>query len=187
MGNRNGWYPCDKLGHMPGVGEGDGKWTVEEPAAHAIRNSSSFLRAGNVKSSKKKSPGWRKPPGPRSLCLLPWRENCSVAVLWCMVETMAGLERYRQGPGQVMVRHSLSGAQLSEIYWKGWECWQAHKQHCPPSWCPLFPSSQKENGSSTKWAKNVLICQPRAWKDREGEKRNTFSHDSQEWPGLTWL
>lgn len=41
--------------------------------------------------------------------------NCSVAVLWCMVETMAGLGRYKQGAGQVMVRHSLSGAQLSEV------------------------------------------------------------------------
>lgn len=40
-------------------------------------------------------------------------ENCSVAALWCMVETMAGLGRYRQGAGQVMVRHSLSGAQPS--------------------------------------------------------------------------
>lgn len=42
--------------------------------------------------------------------------NCSVAALWCMVETMAALRRYRHGAGQVMVRHSLSEAQLSEIY-----------------------------------------------------------------------
>ena len=42
--------------------------------------------------------------------------NSFVAALWCMVETMAGSGRYRQGAGQVMVRHSLSGTVVPEGY-----------------------------------------------------------------------
>lgn len=37
---------------------------------------------------------------------------------------MARSGRCRQGAGQVMVTHSLSGALLSEGYYRGWECWQ---------------------------------------------------------------
>lgn len=37
---------------------------------------------------------------------------------------MARSGRSRQGAGQVMVTHSLSGALLSEGYCRGWECWQ---------------------------------------------------------------
>lgn len=38
--------------------------------------------------------------------------NCSVAALWCMVQTMAGLGRCRAGDGQTLP----FWAQLSEIY-----------------------------------------------------------------------
>lgn len=110
--------------------------------------------------------------------------NCSVAALWCMVETMAGLGRYRQGAGQVTVRHSLSGAQLSEVSWRGWECWQAHKQHCPPLWCHLLPSSQGENGSGTKWAKKALACSASPGHGKTGRERRQTPFPTT--PGTAW-
>lgn len=114
--------------------------------------------------------------------------SCSAAALWCMVETMAGLGRHRQGAGQVVVRHSLSG--LSSLrFTEKVGSWHAHKQHCPPSQChfasKLIKGGQVQHRMGQKGSE--LLCQPRAWKEREGEKRNTFSHDSQEWPGLIWL
>lgn len=83
---------------------------MEEPAASAIGNYSKVelaLSTGDVKSSKKFS---RMKKTTRTLVIVSvaMEGNSFVAALWCMVETMTGLGRFRQGTGQVMVRHSLS-------------------------------------------------------------------------------
>lgn len=91
-------------------------WTVEEPAAGAIGNHGKVeltLWTGDVKSPKKFS---RMKKTTRTLVIVSvaMEGNSFVAALWCMVETMAGLGRCRQGAGQMMARHSLSGALPSE-------------------------------------------------------------------------
>lgn len=93
-------------------------WTEEEPAASATGNYSKVeltLRVGDVKSSNKFS---RMKKTTRTLVIVSvaMEGNSFVAALWCMVETMTGSGRYRQGAGQMLARHSLSVALLPEGY-----------------------------------------------------------------------
>lgn len=111
--------------------------------------------------------------------------NCSVAALWCMVETMAGVGRYSAGDGQTL---PFWGSALWDLLKRlgGLACSQTA---LPTLVVPLTSQLTKGEWIQHKMGQkvSVLLWQPRAWKDREGEKRNTFSHDSQEWPGLIWL
>lgn len=106
--------------------------------------------------------------------------NCSVAALWCMVETMAGVGRYSAGDGQTL---PFWGSALWDLLKRlgGLACSQTA---LPTLVVPLTSQLTKGEWIQHKMGQkvSVLLWQPRAWKDREGEEKHLFPRLS----GMAW-